>query len=205
AAAATDAEDAAAESGDASHADDPGAVDAEAGPPPGAPSALSWLAEVSAALNAGTLSADATAAIRKGLGETGPGVSAEKLHAAAVLLIGEARTLSADTLWKRARVLRDQLDIEGISRREKTQHGERFFRLWKQPNGMYRTSGLFAPEQGRQIELIVEGITGPRRGGPRFVDPTAHAKAQALRDDPRTTDQIAADGILTLLHLGTEA
>ncbi|GAA3886330.1 hypothetical protein GCM10022381_30570 [Leifsonia kafniensis] len=167
--------------------------------------AAPWLAVVAGAVRAGTLSIDAAEAIRKGLGDIDPGVPAEKLAAAAQFLLEEAATLNADQLLRRARRLRDQLDADGIARREKTQRDARSFRIWRQDDGMYRVSALLPPEDGRLVELIVDGATSPRRGGPRFVDAATQARADALRDDERTTAQIAADAILALLQLGAEA
>ena len=173
---------------------------------PGSPFAeLPWLGVVAGAVRAGTLSVDAAEAIRKGLGDLDPGVPAEKLAAAALFLLGEAATLNADQLHRRARRLRDQLDAEGIARREKTQRDARSFRIWRQADGMYRVSALLPPEDGRLVELIVDGATSPRRGGPRFVDPRTQERADALRDDPRNTEQIAADTILALLQIAVEA
>ncbi|GAA3879270.1 hypothetical protein GCM10022381_21990 [Leifsonia kafniensis] len=167
--------------------------------------AAPWLAVVAGAVRAGTLSIDAAEAIRKGLGDIDPGVPAEKLAAAAQFLLEEAATLNADQLLRRARRLRDELDADGIARREKTQRDARSFRIWRQDDGMYRVSALLPPEDGRLVELIVDGATSPRRGGPRFVDAATQARAVALRDDERTTEQIAADAILALLQLGAEA
>ncbi|GAA3880545.1 hypothetical protein GCM10022381_23520 [Leifsonia kafniensis] len=167
--------------------------------------AAPWLAVVAGAVRAGTLSIDAAEAIRKGLGDIDPGVPAEKLAAAAQFLLEEAATLNADQLLRRARRLRDELDADGIARREKTQRDARSFRIWRQDDGMYRVSALLPPEDGRLVELIVDGATSPRRGGPRFVDPATQARADALRDDERSTEQIAADAILALLQLGAEA
>ncbi|GAA3869143.1 HNH endonuclease signature motif containing protein [Leifsonia kafniensis] len=173
---------------------------------PGSPFAtLPWLAVVAGAVRAGTLSIDAAEAIRKGLGDIDPGVPAEKLAAAAQFLLEEAASLNADQLLRRARRLRDELDADGIARREKTQRDARSFRIWRQDDGMYRVSALLPPEDGRLVELIVDGATSPRRGGPRFVDAATQARADALRDDERTTEQIAADAILALLQLGAEA
>ncbi|GAA3893963.1 hypothetical protein GCM10022381_39520 [Leifsonia kafniensis] len=173
---------------------------------PGSPFAtVPWLAVVAGAVRAGTLSIDAAEAIRKGLGDIDPGVPAEKLAAAAQFLLEEAATMNADQLHRRARRLRDELDADGIARREKTQRDARSFRIWRQDDGMYRVSALLPPEDGRLVELIVDGATSPRRGGPRFVDPATQARADALRDDERSTEQIAADAILALLQLGAEA
>ena len=173
---------------------------------PGSPLAeLPWLASVAGAVRSGALSVDAADAIRKGLGDIDPGVPAEKLAAAAQFLQDEAARLNADQLLRRARHLRDELDADGIARRERTQRDARSFRIWKQPDGMYRISALLAPEDGRLVESIIDEATTPRRGGPRFVDKDLAERAQALRDDERSTEQIAADTFVALLHIAVEA
>ena len=49
-----------------------------------------------------------------------------------------------------------------------------------------------------------DALTGPRRGGVRFVDPARAAWAKSVKDDPRTLDQIAADSFTQLLKLGAD-
>src|SRR5690606_16196808 len=46
---------------------------------------------------------------------------------------------------------------------------------------------------------IYDRATSPRRGGPRFVDPTRAAHAKQIETDPRTTDQLASDAFTELL------
>ena len=50
----------------------------------------------------------------------------------------------------------------------------------------------------------IDAITSPRRGGPRFVDPDAAARADAIVNDPRTTDQIALDGLVEMVRIATK-
>ncbi|TFD33639.1 DUF222 domain-containing protein, partial [Cryobacterium sp. TMT1-19] len=50
-----------------------------------------------------------------------------------------------------------------------------------------------------------DSITGPRRGGVRFVDPERAAWAQKMQDDPRSTEQINADSLVQLLKIAGEA
>jgi hypothetical protein len=181
---------------------------------------IPWLAPVARAVSAGTLTLDAAEAIRKGLGEIDPGVPAEKLLAAAGYLLeqavavtvdangGNARLttgLNADQLLRLAHRLRDELDADGIATRAKTRHDARSFKIWRQPDGMYRVSALLDPEDGRYLETIYEQATSPRRGGPRFVDKAAQTAAKQLQRDDRTTEHIAADAFLALLRLGVNA
>ena len=46
----------------------------------------------------------------------------------------------------------------------------------------------------------MDAATSPRRGGPRFVDPTTRTRTDQILHDPRSTGQIACD---TLIHLIT--
>jgi hypothetical protein len=166
---------------------------------------IPWLAPVARAVAGGTIAVDAAEAIRRGLGVVDPGVPAEKLLAAAEFLVGEAADLNADALFRRARQLRDELDQDGIARRAKTQHDSRSFKIWRQSDGMYRVSALLDPEDGLFMQVVCDQATSPRCGGPRLVDPAERAKADALQDDERSTEQIAADALLALLRLGANA
>jgi Domain of unknown function (DUF222) len=173
---------------------------------PGSPFAeIPWLAPVARAVGTGTLSIDGAEAIRKGLGDIDPGVPAGKLQAAAEYLLGEAGGMNADQLLRLARRVRDELDQDGIARRAKTQHDARSFKIWRQADGMYRMSALLDAEDGRFVQTVFDQATSPRRGGPRFVDAAEKAQAEALKNDERCTEQIAADAFLALLRLGVDA
>ena len=52
---------------------------------------------------------------------------------------------------------------------------------------------------------VFDSITSPRRGGVRFVDPARAAWATRIQDDPRSTEQIAADSLVQLLKIAGEA
>jgi hypothetical protein len=166
---------------------------------------IPWLAPVARAVAGGTIAVDAAEAIRKGLGVVDAGAPADKLLAAAEFLVGEAAGMNADALYRRARRLRDELDEDSILRRAKTQHDARTFRIWRQADGMYRVSALLDPEDGLFVQTVYDQATSPRRAGPRFVDPAEKAKADALQNDERSTEQIAADVLLALLRLGANA
>ncbi|MBX0300912.1 13E12 repeat family protein [Cryobacterium sp. 1639] len=188
--------------------DDPG----EAGTPPGLfdqatidaePVALPWYAPISRAAATGTLSVAAAHAIRTGLGDIDAVVTAEKLADAVHTLVHEATRLTVDELLKRARRMRDSLDEAGIAVREKKAWDDRYLRVWRIDTGQVHVHGLFPPEQGQYILDVYDSLTGPRRGGVRFVDPDRAAWAKAVQDDPRSTDQLTADGFLELLKAGS--
>ncbi|WP_370448417.1 DUF222 domain-containing protein, partial [Cryobacterium sp. TMT2-18-3] len=148
--------------------------------------------------------------MRAGLGQIDAAVTAEKLAAALETLLTEAPALNADEVFKRARRMRDWLDEAGIAAREKQAHekqahDDRYLRVYRLANGDVRLNGLFAPEDGEFVLSTFDSITGPRRGGVRFVDAERAAWAQKMQDDPRTTEQINADSLVQLLKIAGEA
>lgn len=164
-----------------------------------------WHVPVAIALAAGSLSIDAADAIRRGLGEPGPGVAGADLTSATHQLIAVSQAVDADRLYTRARALRDELDERGIAARERALHEERFVRAHRRPNGMIGGSFLFGPEDGEMVLSALERILSPRRGGPRFADPDEAAAAARLIADPRTNDQIAADAFVAMVRLAVDA
>jgi hypothetical protein len=174
-----------------------------------------WLAAVGAAVAAGTLTVEAARSIRSGLGEPavgepgvgeeGVGVTAESLAGAVARLLDEASGLDADRLFKLARQLRDELDLDGIAVRERLIHEQRAFRRTKRPNGLSRFTLDPDLETAALLDDLFDSLLSPRRGGPRFVDPDAQAWAQGVLDDPRSNDQYLHDAITGLLRLGVGA
>ncbi|TFD27577.1 DUF222 domain-containing protein [Cryobacterium cryoconiti] len=164
-----------------------------------------WQAPIARAVTDGTLSVDAAESIRTGLGQIDAAVTADKLGTALEALLVEAASLNVDQVFKLARRLRDQLDEAGIAAREKQAHDDRFLRVYRLGNGKVRLHGLFAPEDGEFVLSTFDSITSPRRGGVRFVDKEKAAWAKRVQDDPRTTEQIAADALVQLLKIAGEA
>ncbi|TFD28995.1 DUF222 domain-containing protein [Cryobacterium cryoconiti] len=164
-----------------------------------------WQAPIARAVTDGTLSVDAAESIRAGLGQLDAAVTAERLGTALESLLVEAASLNVDQVFKLARRLRDQLDEAGIAAREKQAHDDRFLRVCRLGNGKVRLNGLFAPEDGEFVLSVFDSVTSPRRGGVRFVDKEKAAWAKRVQDDPRTTEQIAADALVQLLKIAGEA
>ncbi|GAA3740697.1 hypothetical protein GCM10022239_15540 [Leifsonia bigeumensis] len=164
-----------------------------------------WLVSVGAAVAAGTLSAASAEAIRAGLGEPGPGVSVDALTDAARRIVDAGSGADTDRLLRMARDARDGLDALGIAERERARRERRSFRRWKQPDGMTRYTWELDPEGAALIDGIYDQITSPRRGGPRFVDEGEQARAEAILNDSRTTEQLASDSFLGLLTLAMDA
>jgi hypothetical protein len=180
-------------------ATDPASGDGSSG------SSATWHSAIAVAVAAGDLSVDAAESIRRGLGAIDDAVTPAHLREACELLVAEARTLDADQLFRRARALRDRLDADGIARRQKERHDARYLRMWQQDDGMYRGSFLLDPENGRFLASTIDQVLSPRRGGPRFVDRAAQADAEALLQDARSSEQIAADTLIDIVRVAVDA
>ena len=142
----------------------------------------------------GTLSVDAAAAIKRGLGST-----------EATPLIVDAASLDADELFKRARDMREQLDADAVARREMQQRDLRSLRYSRREDGMLRGSFLLDPVDGALVASALDAVLSPRRGGPRFVDAGQRAAHYSLLDDPRSTEQVAADALVAMVRLAVDA
>ena len=150
------------------------------------------------AVVSGTLGLDAADAIRAGIPDSAPDEAVSGL-------IAEAAVLSVEKLAARARDVGAELDEAGVDDREQHLRDQRFLRLSAVGDGMTRLIGLLDPESAAVVVAAYDGATSPRRGGPRFVDPEASARAEDLVRDERTTEQIALDSFVELVRLGIEA
>lgn len=167
-----------------------------------APDLPSWLGAVGRAVRAGALSIAGADAIRAGLGSPCEGVPADALARAAARLVGLAASLTVEQLAAEARHARDELDEAGIADRAARMRATRFLHVTLLPDGMTRLSGLLDPESAAIVTAAYDGVTSPRRGGPRFVDAEAAAVADRVLDDERSTGQLALDAFVELLRLG---
>jgi hypothetical protein len=181
------------------------ALESPSGDPAEFGSSMPWQAPIARAVTAGTLSVDAAESIRTGLGQIDAAVTPDKLAEALARLLAEASALNSDDVFKRARRMRDELDRAGIAAREKQAHEDRYLRVYRLRDGQVRLNGLFAPEDGEFVLSTFDAVTSPRRGGVRFVDREQVAWAKRIQDDPRTTEQIAADSLVQLLKIAGEA
>ncbi|MFC5501109.1 DUF222 domain-containing protein [Lysinimonas soli] len=162
------------------------------------------LGAVGVAVTEGALSVDAAGAIQAGLGAL-DGVPVEKVADAARELLVQTEVLTVEQLAARARELAAELDEHRVADREERLREQRYLRLSRQSDGMTRLTGLLDPESAATVAAAFDAATSPRRGGPRFVDPTAAAHAEELLRDPRTTEQIGLDAIVELLRIGVAA
>lgn len=164
-----------------------------------------WLTGVASGVAQGELSIGAAAAISTGLGTPSPAVAAEDLADAARELVDAAGSLPPEKVARRARELRDELDEAGVADREAALRGKRFLRLIPQSDGMTRLIGLLDPESAALVTDAVDAVTSPRRGGPRFVDPDAAARADAVVADARSTEQLALDALVEMVRIAAAA
>jgi hypothetical protein len=165
-----------------------------------------WLSEVADKVAAGELSVGAAAAIQVGLGSPSPTVAADDLlDAAHSLLTDASASLPPEKVARRARELRDELDEAGVADREARLRDRRFLRLTPQADGMTRLIGLLDPESAAMVTDAVDAVTAPRRGGPRFVDSSAVAHAEAIVKDSRTSEQLALDALVQMVRIAAGA
>ncbi|TDW30474.1 HNH endonuclease signature motif containing protein [Cryobacterium psychrophilum] len=164
-----------------------------------------WFAPLGSAVTDGTLSTDAATAIRRGLGEPAIGVTDEMLADAVVALIAECRTVNADQAAKAARRSRDEIDAAGIASRADAMRARQYLRVWDKPDGMLHGSFELDPENGSYFKDFLLQITGPRQGGPRFVEKGEKERAQRIIADPRSTEQIAAEALIEVIKVAAAA
>jgi hypothetical protein len=162
-----------------------------------------WLTPVAEAVRDGRVSVGAAGAIRAGLGAPNADVAADDLTDAAVQLV--AMDLPPEKIARRARELRDELDEAGVADREALLRSKRYLRLTPLPDGMTRIHGLLDPESAALVTSAVDLVTAPRRGGPRFVREDDRARAETIVADPRTTGQLALDGLVEMIRVAGAA
>lgn len=166
------------------------------------PVETTWDEPICQAVTTGTLSIECADALRRGLGTPDGEVTAERLRELATELLARCGELPADALFQHARAERDLNDIEGIAARQQEQYLQGGFRLFRKANGMYGYAGQADPESAAVLLGALDPLTSPRRGGPRFTRPEDIARAQAIVDDPRTTERITLDGLVALVKAG---
>ena len=110
---------------------------------------------------------------------------AEVWSLAAEQLAADASERTVEELARAARTIRDQLDPEGAERRFDERFERRSFRLWTDADGVRHGAIVFDDLGGTWLQTILDSTLRPRRGGPRFVDPTEKARAEDLVADPR--------------------
>ena len=170
-----------------------------------------WMRTVVEAVRSGRLTLAAADSIATGLGNPNSAVSVEDLTRAASTLCGEGvggdghAGMDADRLLKRARQLRDELDLDGVKLREEEQHQQRGIRYQRFATGMSRLTWDMDPETNAQVKQLLDRATSPKLGGVRFVDASQAARAKSILDDTRSPAQLGSDAFLQLLREGADA
>jgi hypothetical protein len=167
---------------------------------PDSPATSSWELAVREATNSGRVSTDVADVIGRAL--AGLDLDDALLLDAARELLAVAGSVGVDRVAAHARQVRDRLDAAGVASREKALWDARFISFTPQPNGMTRVFGMLDPESAAGFRAVFDAATSPRRGGPRFVDPTDRERERRLIDDPRTVEQIGLDAIIACLEVG---
>jgi hypothetical protein len=164
-----------------------------------------WQAPIVSAVADGSLSVDQAESIRKGLGVVDNAITGDMLRAAVEELLTETARGNANRMYRRARELRDALDIDGVAAREKERRDLQFITARLRDDGMVTGSYAFANEDGALWFAAYNQALSPRLGGPRMVDTEQRARDEAITNDPRSRGQIAADIFVGLLRLGIDA
>jgi len=113
--------------------------------------------------------------------------------------------VNADQAAKAARQCRDSIDAAGVASRADAMRARQYLRVWDKPDGMLHGSFELDPENGAYFKDFLLQITGPRTGGPRFVEKGEKERAQRIIDDPRSTDQIAAEALIEVIKVAAAA
>ncbi len=161
------------------------------------------LAAVGAALSQGRIGLEQADAIVRPL-STSTAAPAD-LALAAGRLVEAAEGMDADALAREARDAGRALECVDPSEAEEALRRQRYLRLGRARGGMVPLNGLLDPESAVVVVGFFDAVTSPRRGGPRFVDPTAQERAERLRSDDRTDDQLRADALVALIRGRTAA
>jgi hypothetical protein len=125
-------------------------------------------------------------------------------------------------VFRDARQTRALLDHAGVAENETELQARQEAKVWTSRDGMVHLRADFAPEDGAWLKNTLDLILGPRIGGPRFaassagttaaasigdetrVNQATQTAARTLTDDPRSTEQIRAATLVSLLKAGVE-
>ncbi len=166
---------------------------------------IPWHEPLTRAARDGVIRSESVTIIMRGLGIPNDRVDAETLRAAAEEIIEDAAGVNADELGFRARQVRDRIDPAGVQLRWNERYANRKWRFGRSDDGTKTAYVTFEDEGAAWMESIVGAAMRARRGGPRMVDPAEAERAEKLRLDPRTNDQIVYDTLMGALRVGVQA
>ncbi len=161
-----------------------------------------WRTGVAAATRDGAVSVTKAGVITAGLGEPNERVSAEDLVLVANHLVEVAPELTPEQLDRETRAVREQLDNLYVDDEERRIQEQRSAKLYVHRDG----SGTLVMKLDREATAVMSefdvNVTGPRNSGPRFVSVEGEAYEQRVKDDPRRSEQLLHDALVTVLKAG---
>jgi hypothetical protein len=162
-----------------------------------------WFSDITDRLRAGQISPDRFEALRSGLGDVTDAVDGAALAAAAERILDLLHPEDLpETVFRDARQARALLDRAGVVEEERQQMAAQEARIWSSRDGMVHLRADFAPEDGTWLKNTLDLLLGPRIGGPRLVTGRAAEHAKVVENDPRSTEQIRAAAIISVLKAG---
>lgn len=164
-----------------------------------------WHEPLTRAARDGVIRSEAVTIIMRGLGAPNERVDAETLRAAADEIVEDAAGVNADELGFRARQIRDRIDPAGVQLRWNERYENRKWRFGRSEDGTKTAYVTFEDEGAAWVDAIVGSAMRARRGAPRMVDPAEAERAEKLRLDPRTNDQIVYDTLMGAMRVGVQA
>ncbi|MET4638626.1 DUF222 domain-containing protein [Mycetocola sp. 2940] len=166
---------------------------------------IPWHEPLTRAARDGLIRSEAVTIIMRGLGAPNDRVDTEMLRSAAEEIVQDAAGVNADELGFRARQIRDRIDPAGVQLRWNERYENRKWRFGRSEDGTKTAYVTFEDEGAAWMESIVGAAMRARRGGPRMVDPAEAERAEKLRLDPRTNDQIVYDVLMGAMRTGVQA
>jgi hypothetical protein len=180
-------------------------------------------AHVAAAIAAGSLSVQIAHLITGFLDSVRLTTDPERLERTEQVLLERADAVGVDGLHRYFKLLRAQLDRNGVQAREEELHAQRFLRIWEDHRGLIHLRGCFDPASAAPIKLAVETLVSADLHAARdaksrlaargaeaalrsdvAVGAAKDAADRALVDD-RTIEQMAADALADIARLAAAA
>jgi hypothetical protein len=174
-----------------------------------------WQHPVTTAINTGALSPEIAHLIIRTLEDVSATCpdhvrrqAAAELVEYATAMRGRAETESGgvgilrDDVHRRARQVRDRIDVDGVEDRFNRRYEKRSLKTWRDTDGALNFHGIADDEAGVFLTQMFDLALSPRRGGPRFTSKDDTSWADAMLDDPRTNQQLMFDTFMQVVRMG---